>query len=185
MMPRSISAVMSTKWHVAEMRKRRRTARTKYLRRQSGRRGSNGTLHVAVARLPLLCILLGSSRLHCRNCSLTTALRYLLRHSSSSLATAMKKRSLWAWMLLYSSVAARGTSLNLGVRLVKAQNLSEIPTRPTQNLRGTRDRRKHQNAMGHGDRKTGVALRAEEFVKSTDRSHQRRYKLRLAIASQV
>ena len=43
----------------------------------------------------------------------------------------MKKRSLWAWMLLYSSVAARGSSLNLGVRLVKAQNLSEILTRRT------------------------------------------------------
>ena len=39
--------------------------------------------------------------------------------------------------------------------------------------------------MGHGDRKTGVVLRAKEFDKLTDRSHQRRCKLRLAIASQV
>ena len=57
--------------------------------------------------------------------------------------------------------------------------------RTHKNLRGTRDRRKHLTAMGHGDRKTGVALRAKEFVKSTDPSHQRRYKLRLAIASSV
>ena len=187
-MPRSISAFMSTKWHVAEVRATQTSSHS------SQKRSPTSKWWKRVKRDTTCCTRPSSTAVHSVGL-VSPSLPQLLCDNGSSIPSVTRQQ-------FPCSGCEKGVALGMDAALFlccserllaksrcetsQSINLSEIP------MRGTHKTCVAQETGGNTrmrwdteiERRV-LRLRAKEFVKSTDRSHQRRYKLRLAIASQV
>ena len=183
-MPRSINAVMSSKRRGAEMPATQTSSHSSYTRSPTSKWLKRVKRNTTCGSRP------SSTAVHSVGLVSPSLLQLLSDNGSSMPSVTLQQ--------FPCSGCEEEVALGLDAPLFlccSEQLLAKFPgvtgqsTNPnapdTQKLAWHKRQEKHQNAMGHGDRKKGVALRAKEFVKSTDPSHQRRYKLRLAIASQV